>query len=254
LDGAVHDLVYAAGAVKQAETGMQMQMYERPTHTVNARRPTSKGKAFFFFPPSCYLCTWYEAMNRRADTGRIEEGIRESARTVESLLGVADAIAAAADTVIGALGSGNKVLTAGNGGSAAEALHMSEELVGRFRADRPSLPAVCLAGDPTALTCIANDFGYDCVFSRQVEGLGKSGDVLVLFSTSGSARNLELALDAADAAGLQTVCLLGRDGGKLAGRGTCEVIVAGTATERIQEAHQAILHLVLDAVEEVFQE
>jgi D-sedoheptulose 7-phosphate isomerase len=155
--------------------------------------------------------------------------------------------------VIGALKGEGKILTAGNGGSAAEALHMSEELVGRFRTNRRALPSVSLVADPTALTCIGNDFGFDHVFARQVEGLGRKGDVLVLFSTSGRAANLALALEAAKKAGLTSVCILGRDGGALAGRGDFEVVVEGSATERIQEAHQVIVHLVLDAVEQHFQ-
>ena len=127
---------------------------------------------------------------------------------------------------------------------------MAEELIGRFRSDRPSLPGLALVADSTAITCISNDFGYDCVFSRQVEGLGRAGDVLVLFSTSGSAVNLKRALETARRRGLVTVCLLGRDGGALAGQADFELIVPGSATERIQEAHQVILHLILDAVEQ----
>ena len=182
------------------------------------------------------------------------EAIRESAWTVLALTDQAAAIGDACDTVVGALRAGGKVLTAGNGGSAAEALHMAEELVGRFRADRVSLPSVSLVADPTALTCIGNDFGFDRVFSRQVEGHGREGDVLVLFSTSGAAANLRLALDAAGRRGLKTVALLGRDGGPLAGRADCEVIVPGDRTERIQEAHQVVLHLILDAVEAAYSE
>ena len=183
---------------------------------------------------------------------RVEEGIGESVRTVESLLPQADRIAALSAAIVKALKRGAKILTAGNGGSAAEALHMSEELVGRFRGDRVSLPAVALVADSTALTCIGNDFGYDRVFSRQVEGLGRAGDVLVLLSTSGRAANLRLAMEAARARRMITVCLLGRDGGPLAGQADFEVIVAAHATERIQEAHQVIIHLILDAVESAF--
>jgi len=141
---------------------------------------------------------------------------------------------------------------AGNGGSAAEAMHMAEELVGRFRSDRAPLPAVALAADGTALTCIANDFGFDRVFSRQVEALGKPGDVLVLFSTSGNSRNLLLALDAARGMQMRTVCLLGRDGGQMRGKGTIELVVGVQPTARIQEAHQLIMHLILEEIEQEF--
>lgn len=185
---------------------------------------------------------------------RIEAGLRDSADVIAGLVPMADRIAAIAGMIVDSLRAGHKVLTAGNGGSAAEALHMSEELVGRFRHNRRSLSALSLAADPTALTCIANDFGYDHVFSRQVEGLGRAGDVLVLFSTSGKAANLANALEAAAVRQLRTVALLGRDGGPLAGRADAELIVPAAATERIQEAHQVVLHLVLDAVEEAFAE
>jgi len=186
------------------------------------------------------------------NTERIEAIVRDSAETIDGLRKQAGKIAGIAEAVIGALSAGHKILTAGNGGSAAAALHMSEELVGRFRTDRRALPAVSLAADPTALTCIANDFGFDFVFSRQVEALGLPGDLLILFSTSGEGANLEKALEAAETKGVAAICLLGRDGGRLAGRGAYEVIVPGTATERIQEAHQVILHAVLDAVESAF--
>ena len=129
---------------------------------------------------------------------------------------------------------------------------MTEELVGRFRGNRVSLPAVALVADCTALTCIGNDFGFDEIFSRQIEGLGREGDVLVLFSTSGSSANLMRALEAARSRGVMTVAVLGRDGGAMAGCADFELVVPGEATERIQEAHQVFLHLVLDEVEEAF--
>ena len=184
----------------------------------------------------------------------ISAAIEASAAAVRSLLERMDAIDQACVLVVETLRAGGQVLTAGNGGSAAEALHMAEELVGRFRGNRRSLPGVSLAADPTALTCIGNDFGFDAVFSRQVEGLARAGDVLVLFSTSGTARNLALAIEAAQAKGVRTIALLGRDGGPLRGRADIELIVPGTATERIQEAHQVVVHLILDAVERGFDD
>lgn len=186
------------------------------------------------------------------DQERLQSAIKDSARLVESLLSHVAGIGTICETVVASLKDGNKLLTAGNGGSAAESLHMAEELIGRFRGNRVSLPAIALVADTTAITCIANDFGYDRVFSRQIEGLGKPGDVLVLFSTSGNATNLELALQAARAAGMTIVCLLGRDGGRLAGLADHEIVLQHTATERIQEAHQVLVHLILDAVEGAF--
>jgi len=183
---------------------------------------------------------------------RLKQHIEDSARTVASLSSRLPELSRACRLVVRALQLGHKVLTAGNGGSAAEALHMAEELTGRFRGNRRALPAIALAADPTALTCIGNDFGFERIFSRQIEALGRRGDALVLFSTSGRSANLLPALRAARIRGLKTICLLGKGGGALAGRADCEIIVAATATERIQEAHQTVVHLILEAVEEVF--
>jgi len=169
--------------------------------------------------------------------------------TLEALRRQGSQISAAIDLLIATLQAGGKVLAAGNGGSAAEAMHLAEELIGRFRGNRRAFPAVALTADGTALTCIGNDFGFDSVFSRQIEGLGCPGDLLVLFSTSGRAANLRQALQAARARGMRVLLLLGRDGGALAGQGDCEICVAGTATERIQEAHQLLINLLLEGVE-----
>jgi len=192
---------------------------------------------------------WYGSM---MSSRQLETAIRESADGILCLLEQADTLEAICDLCVSVLRAGGKILTAGNGGSAAEALHMAEELLGRFRTNRASLPAISLAADPTVLTCIANDFGFDHVFGRQVEGLARPGDLLVLFSTSGNGRNLSLARTAAQKAGMQTVALLGRDGGALAGQADLELVVRGEHTERIQEAHQVVVHLVLDAVEAAY--
>ena len=182
----------------------------------------------------------------------VKHALTESAALIASLADQSDPIAAAAHGCVAALKAGHKILTAGNGGSAAEALHMAEEFTGRFRGNRVSLPAISLVADCTALTCIANDFGYDFVFSRQIEGLGQPGDVLVLFSTSGNAVNLEKAVDAARAREMKVVSLIGKTGGRLKGKGDWEILVPGSRTERIQEAHQVILHLILEAAEQAF--
>jgi D-sedoheptulose 7-phosphate isomerase len=184
---------------------------------------------------------------------RVTRGILESSRTIASLAPMAGEISGISQAIICALKKGKKILTAGNGGSAAEALHMAEEFTGRFRSNRLSLPAISLVADCTTLTCIANDFGYDSIFSRQIEGLGNRGDVLVLFSTSGRSANVVKALKAAKSKGMITVSFLGRGGGPLAGKSDYEMIVEG-ATERIQEAHQVLIHLILDDVEEAYRE
>jgi len=182
----------------------------------------------------------------------VEQSLAASAETIESMKASSADIVAAGNGIVEALKAGNKVLTAGNGGSAAEALHMAEELVGRYKADRISLPGIALVADATALTCIGNDYGFDRIFSRQIEGLGKPGDIAVLFSTSGNSANIILALEAAHKKGMKTLCLLGRNGGKLAGRATWEIVVRSPETAHIQEAHQVILHIVLEMVEQAF--
>ncbi len=156
-----------------------------------------------------------------------------------------------AETVVAALKAGHKILCAGNGGSAADALHMSEELVGRYKGNRVSLPAISLTADATALTCIGNDYGFDKIFSRQIEGLGQAGDVLVLFSTSGNSENLLAAARAAKAKGIKTLAFLGKDGGKLAPLADIVWIAPG-APPRVQELHTWAMHAILECVEAAF--
>jgi phosphoheptose isomerase len=186
------------------------------------------------------------------DAAFVRRTVAESAELIISLESQAEIIVRAAAGCVAALKAGCKILTAGNGGSAAEALHMAEEFTGRYKGNRPSLPAISLVADCTALTCIANDYGYDYVFSRQVEGLGKPGDVLVLFSTSGNAVNLEKAVEAARTGNMKVLCLLGKSGGRLKGRADWEILLNSSQTERIQEAHQVVLHLILEAAEQAF--
>jgi D-sedoheptulose 7-phosphate isomerase len=144
--------------------------------------------------------------------------------------------------------SGGKVLAIGNGGSCADAIHFCEELTGRYRADRPSIPAIACA-DPGHITCTANDYGFDQIFSRWVEGLGGSDDVLVAMSTSGNSENIIKAVDVAKERGLGVMTLLGKSGGKLAGMGDYEFIVPGDTADRIQELHMLILHALVGAIE-----
>jgi len=178
------------------------------------------------------------------------------ARNLEDLIGALQqsgkllpAIEAAGREIREAIRAGHKLLTAGNGGSAADALHLAEELVGRFDKERASLPAIALCADPTLLTCIGNDYGFEYVFSRQVEGLGKPGDVLVVFTTSGKSANLVRALDAARSRGVKTIAVLGKDGGAAKGRADHEIIVPSLVTARIQEVHTFILHSWLTLLE-----
>lgn len=149
-----------------------------------------------------------------------------------------------------ALLAGHTLYTAGNGGSAADALHLAEELIGRYRGNRRPLPAICLNADIGALTCIANDFGYDEVFARQLAALGKPGDVLVVFSTSGHSPNILNVLRTARSKGVISIALLGKDGGTARALADHALIVPSNNTARIQEVHTLILHAICEEVEQ----
>ena len=142
-----------------------------------------------------------------------------------------------------------KILIAGNGGSLCDAMHFAEELTGQFRARRKALPAIALS-DPGHLTCVANDMGFEDVFSRGVEALGKPGDLLILLTTSGNSSNLIRAAAVAKEKNLKTIAFLGKSGGKLRGRCDLEWIVSGfDYSDRIQEAHMAAIHIIIEMVE-----
>ena len=162
---------------------------------------------------------------------------------------VAGSTAEAAAVIVRALRAGNKVLLCGNGGSAADAQHIAAELAGRLRMERRALPAVALTVNPSVLTAVANDYGYEAVFARQVEALGRPGDVLVGISTSGTSRSVVAALAAAHAAGLTTVGLMGKSGGAMKEHCDVAVLVPSSDTQRIQEAHIAVGHAVCELVE-----
>jgi D-sedoheptulose 7-phosphate isomerase len=161
----------------------------------------------------------------------------------------APTIAAAADMMTGALRAGNKIIFCGNGGSAADSQHLAAELVGRYLKDRPPLPALALTVDTSALTAIGNDYSFDAVFARQVSGLGKPGDVLVGISTSGNSPNVIAAVQAAKKLNIVTVGMTGAGGGKLAS--SCDVCIRVPArlTNRIQELHIAVGHVLCGAIE-----
>ena len=167
---------------------------------------------------------------------------------------LAPAIAGAGEALAAALKRGNKALACGNGGSAADCQHFAAELVGRFERERPGLPAVALTVDTSALTAIANDYSYDAVFSKQVEALGREGDVLLALSTSGNSRNVIEAMKAARSRGMAVIALTGRDGGamaKMLGPGDHHLNVAHPRTMRIQEVHILALHCLCDIVDNV---
>ena len=179
----------------------------------------------------------------------VETQLHELQETVRATEGNIGTVVEMAEAFVAALRAGRKILTAGNGGSAADALHMAEELVGRYRSNRAPLPAVSLAADVTALTCIGNDFGFDHIFSRQIQALGQAGDLLVLFSTSGNSQNLIEAAAAAKAKGVKILTLSGKGGGKLAAVSDLAWVVPSQNTARIQELHTWALHCILECVE-----
>src|SRR6476660_3794447 len=168
---------------------------------------------------------------------------------LRSLAGQAPQIELISAMVRDTLLAGHTLLTCGNGGSATDAQHLAEELIGRYRANRRALPAIALTADSAALTCIANDFGYDTVFSRQVEGLARPGDLLLCFSTSGNSPNIGAALRAARARGAGTIALLGKDGGAARELADQALVVASDDTAHIQAAHLQILHYICELVE-----
>lgn len=146
--------------------------------------------------------------------------------------------------------AGNKVLIAGNGGSNCDALHFAEEFTGRFRGNRRALPAIALS-DSSHITCVGNDFGFDYIFSRGVEAYGKKGDFFIGLSTSGNSANVIKAVEAAKELGMKTIVLLGKDGGKLKGMCDYEFVIPGATSDRIQEIHMMILHIIIEGVEKI---
>jgi D-sedoheptulose 7-phosphate isomerase len=182
----------------------------------------------------------------------IERRIRESVAVQERLLGD-EAIAAmvsAAELISATLERGGKLLAFGNGGSASDADHLTGELIGRFQLERRGLPALSLSDNPSAFTAIANDYGYDRVFARQVEALGAEGDVALGISTSGTSANVLAAFEAARAGGLGTIGLTGGDGGGVRVAADVCIVVPSHETPRIQEGHTLVAHVLCELVEQ----
>lgn len=180
-----------------------------------------------------------------ASLDRIEAGIE----AITSLRAQAALIDRVAERLADRLRDGGTLYTAGNGGSAAEALHLAEELIGRYRTNRPPLRAMSLVADPTALTCIANDFGFAEIFARPCEALVGPRDALVLFSTSGRSENLLRAAAVAKRKGALVIGLLGPEGGPLGPQCDEAILVRGRDSAAIQEAHQVVLHALCERLE-----
>lgn len=182
----------------------------------------------------------------RADV--VIRAIEDSARVTLALRDLAPGVLRAAERMAAAFRAGNRLYACGNGGSACDAMHLVEELVARYKRDRPGLPAHHLLDAPT-LTCWSNDYEFATAFRRQVEAMVRPGDVLVAISTSGGSANVLAAVEAARERGAVVVGLLGRDGGAIAPLCDHALVVPADATERIQEAHITLIHLLCELVE-----
>jgi D-sedoheptulose 7-phosphate isomerase len=182
----------------------------------------------------------------------ITQSLQESQQVLADFLAnpaKIESIEKAADVLVSALKKGNKILSCGNGGSHCDAMHFAEELSGRYRENRPALAAMAIS-DPSHISCVSNDFGYNYIFSRFIEGLGNAGDVLVGISTSGNSENIIEAVKAAKAKGMEVILLTGKDGGKLAAYGCHEIRVDHFGyADRIQEIHIKVIHILIQLIE-----
>ncbi len=186
---------------------------------------------------------------------QVTRSLRETGRLhAEFPEAQAERIAAAADVLAAAMRAGHKVIWCGNGGSATQGQHMAGEFVGRFGRERRSLPSISLTENMASVTAIGNDYSYDEIFSRQLEGLAQPGDVLIALSTSGNSRNVIRALRAARSLGLATIGLTGQGGGQMVS--LCDILIGvpSTATARIQEVHLTIGHILCALVEDALLE
>lgn len=182
----------------------------------------------------------------------IEQNFREAQEVLDRFINDEKnlrAIEAAGQLMVNAIRNGNKIISCGNGGSLCDAMHFAEELSGRFRENRRALPAISIS-DPSHISCVGNDYGYEFIFSRYIEAVGNTGDVLLAISTSGNSGNVLRAIEAAKQKGLKVVGLTGRDGGKMAGQ--CDVEVRAPKTQyadRAQEIHIKVIHSLIHYIE-----
>ena len=178
-----------------------------------------------------------------------QRSLAEHRAALEAVTGMAPDILRAAERIAQALRQGGRIFACGNGGSAADAQHFAAELTGRFERERRGLAGIALTTDTSALTAIGNDYGFEAIFARQLEALGRPGDVLLALSTSGNSPNVLCAVEAARKQEITTIGLLGRDGGALAAQVDQALVVPVARTARIQEMHILILHLLCEAID-----
>lgn len=181
-----------------------------------------------------------------------EASLAETTRTLQALTTIRPAIDRAGQMILATLRRGGKLLVCGNGGSAAEAAHFATELVGRYAKTRRSLPAIALSSDGSLVTCIGNDFGYEQVFARQIGGLAKAGDLVVVLTSSGNSANIVAALAEAKKLGVDSLAFLGRGGGKAKGLATCDLIMPGQSGAAAQEAHLFLIHHFCELIDAEF--
>jgi len=175
--------------------------------------------------------------------------LREATETFHALGALEPAVTAAADAVLSSLKLGGKLLFCGNGGSAADSAHIATEFTCRFMGARRPYPAIALTADGGLLTAIGNDYSFQDIFSRQIRAYGKKGDILIALTSSGMSRNVLSAVEEARRIGLKTIIFLGKGGGFTKGAADIEILVPGTVTARIQEAHKFLLHVLCELVE-----
>ena len=188
-------------------------------------------------------------------TARIQQQFIDSIQTKQQSKDVlTQPIAAAAQAIAACLKQDGKILACGNGGSAADAQHFAAELINRFEIERPALAAIALTTDSSVLTSIANDYDYNQIFSKQVSGLGRAGDILLAISTSGNSANVVAAINIAHERKMRVIALCGRDGGKMAAmleEGDINICVPTKSTARIQEVHLLVLHCICDGIDQL---
>ncbi len=186
------------------------------------------------------------------DAKLITDNLKEARTVLEAFISGPEniaAIASAGELMVAALRSGHKIISCGNGGSMCDAMHFAEELSGRFRNDRQALAAISIS-DPSHLSCVGNDYGFDFVFSRYVEAVGTAGDVLLAISTSGNSKNVILAMEAARKKNMKVIALTGKDGGQAASR--CDVEIRAPKSDyadRAQEIHIKVIHCLIHYIE-----
>ncbi len=177
------------------------------------------------------------------------ESMQTMRETQEVLL---DSIALASESIVQCLLNNNKILCCGNGGSAGDAMHFASEMLNRFEAERPSLPAISLVSDVNTLTAIANDYGYEHIFAKQLKALGQHGDILMAFSTSGNSANIIQAIHTAHQRDMRVIAMTGNEGGQIAAilmPGDIELCVPSKRTARIQESHLVMIHTLCDIID-----